>query len=189
MIPNYKRNYLIHFLNGVAFRQPQNLRKLLCHANLPSKPLRTRPQRQCFGLKTCNKPWPICSCIIPCKEVKSSQTGEKHKLNGEFILSKKLKNVWGRWIGDIFEKDAGLRISRQQISHILLMNKWMDGWIRIMILRKLVCEITFLSTRTFGKLALSFVCNMAGGIHCHKPTHAWKPTLLARQPILQAGGR
>ena len=67
----------------VAFRQPENLKKMLCKAKLPSK-VRFKPKRDKFGIKKCNKPCVICDYIKPSKEFMSSHTREKFKINGEF---------------------------------------------------------------------------------------------------------
>ena len=67
----------------VAFRQPANLRKILCHAKLPPKP-RLHPKRKQLGIKKCNKPCIICDYVFPSKEFPSTHKGEKFKMNGEF---------------------------------------------------------------------------------------------------------
>ena len=67
----------------VAFKQPANLRKILCHAKLPPKP-RRHPKREQFGISKCNKPCIICDYVFPSKEFRSTHTGEKFKINGEF---------------------------------------------------------------------------------------------------------
>ena len=70
----------------VAFKQPPNLQKILCHAKLPpaTASLRDHPKRDKFGLKKCNRPCPIDIHVIPSKSVTSTHTGEKHMLTGEF---------------------------------------------------------------------------------------------------------
>ena len=69
----------------VAFKQPQNLQKMLCHAKLPPrKKGREHPQRNLWGMKKCGKPCPIDIHVLPSKKVKSSQTGESFVIKGNF---------------------------------------------------------------------------------------------------------
>ena len=71
----------------VAFRQPQNLRSMLCHAKIPAKvkaTVKKCPAKKDFGMKKCNRPCPIDIHVWPAKSVISTQTGEKHTINGEF---------------------------------------------------------------------------------------------------------
>ena len=69
----------------VAFKQPKNLKSILCHAKIPTQSsLRTHPKRDKFGMKKCNRPCPIDNHVLPAKSVKSSHTGETHTINGEF---------------------------------------------------------------------------------------------------------
>jgi hypothetical protein len=53
----------------VVFKQPSNLKKVLCHAKLPSQ---LTPKRQLTGMRNA----PTCSYIHHSKEVKSSITKE-----------------------------------------------------------------------------------------------------------------
>ena len=69
----------------VAFKQPQNFQKMLCHAKLPHKKTgREHPKRDLWGMKKCNKPCPIDIHVLPSKTVKSSQTGKKFVIKGNF---------------------------------------------------------------------------------------------------------
>ena len=69
----------------VAFKQPQNLQKMLCHAKLPPKKTgREHPARAMWGMKKCTKPCPIDIHVLPSKKVKSSQTGETFVIKGNF---------------------------------------------------------------------------------------------------------
>jgi hypothetical protein len=59
----------------VAFKQPSNLKKMLCHGKLPAQ---LTPKRQLTGMKKCNQDGcPTCPYILHSKEVKSSIT-KKH---------------------------------------------------------------------------------------------------------------
>ena len=74
----------------VAFKQPANLRKLLCHAKLPPMTkLRTHPERTILGMRKCGKPCPIDIHVWPSKKVTSTLTGETHTIQGETIASQK----------------------------------------------------------------------------------------------------
>ena len=69
----------------VAFKQPANLRKLLCHAKLPPKTkLRTHPGRVIPGMRKCGKPCPIDIHVWPSKKVTSTLTGETHIIQSEY---------------------------------------------------------------------------------------------------------
>ena len=65
----------------VAFKQPPNLKNMLCKAKLSV--YRGRKQRVIPGIHSCTK-CPMCIHIDPIKEYKSNQTKEKFKLKGEF---------------------------------------------------------------------------------------------------------
>ena len=65
----------------VAFKQPPNLKNMLCKAKLPVN--RGRPQRIIPGMKECKK-CPMCIHVDETKVYKSTQTKQTFKLKGEF---------------------------------------------------------------------------------------------------------
>lgn len=66
----------------VAFKQPPNLKKMLCHAKLPQN---STSKRQLTGMKKCHQDGcPTCPYILHSKEVQSSITKEKILLKGLF---------------------------------------------------------------------------------------------------------
>ena len=67
----------------VAYKQPPNVRKILCRAKLTSK-LKTRPDQTILGMKKCGKPCIICDYVSESKEIMSTKTRAKFKINGEF---------------------------------------------------------------------------------------------------------
>ena len=67
----------------VAYKQPPNIRKILCRAKLPPK-AKFKPDRKILGMKKCGKPCIICDYVYESKEIRSTKTREKFKINGEF---------------------------------------------------------------------------------------------------------
>jgi hypothetical protein len=66
----------------VAFKQPSNLKKILCHAKLPAQ---LTSKRQLTGMKKCYQDGcPTCPYIHHSKEVKSSITKETFLIKGQF---------------------------------------------------------------------------------------------------------
>ena len=70
----------------IAFKQPPNLRNILCHAKLPPKRQNIRKQT---GIKPCNRPCNLCPYILPSKTFCSSQTKEKFEMKGTFNCNTK----------------------------------------------------------------------------------------------------
>jgi hypothetical protein len=56
----------------VAYKQPPNIRRILCHAKVPTE--HKREARKLIGIKPCNSPCMICPCVKLSKEIESSQT-------------------------------------------------------------------------------------------------------------------
>ena len=69
-----------------AFKQPQNLRSMLCRAKLPTQ---QQAKRKLKGIKPCNEPCNLCPYIKTSKEFVSSQTKEKHNINDAFNCNTK----------------------------------------------------------------------------------------------------
>jgi hypothetical protein len=69
----------------VAYKQPQNLKKMLCCAKLPAE--KTRTTRQLIGVKPCNTPCSICPYIHLSKEINSSVTKQKFLMTGQYNCS------------------------------------------------------------------------------------------------------
>jgi hypothetical protein len=65
----------------VAFRQPPNLKSLLCRAKLPSN---QKQKRIILGMKPCRNPCNTCPYVSTTKVAKSSQTKEVINLKGSF---------------------------------------------------------------------------------------------------------
>jgi desmoglein 4 len=65
----------------VAYRQPPNLKSVLCRAKLPKG---GNTKRKLVGLKRCYKPCEICPYILNSKEFYSTHTNEKFLLKGSF---------------------------------------------------------------------------------------------------------
>jgi hypothetical protein len=59
----------------IAYKQPPNLKQMLCRAKLPAE--RTRQKRQLIGVKPCNTPCSICPYVNLSKEIESSVTKQK----------------------------------------------------------------------------------------------------------------
>jgi hypothetical protein len=70
----------------LGFKQPQNLRNLLCHAKLPRE---KTTRRKLVGIKPCNEPCNLCPYINASKEFSSSQTKEKFQMTDAFNCSSK----------------------------------------------------------------------------------------------------
>jgi hypothetical protein len=62
----------------VAYKQPPNLKSLLCRAKLPSN---KHPKRRLTGIQACNKPCNVCPNICKTKTFTSNQTQHTNKLN------------------------------------------------------------------------------------------------------------
>jgi hypothetical protein len=71
----------------VAYKQPPNLKRMLCHAKVPTE--QKRDARKLIGIKPCNTPCIICPYVKLSKEFESSQTKQKFLMNGQFICSTK----------------------------------------------------------------------------------------------------
>ena len=65
----------------VAFRQPPNLKSMLCRAKLPSD---KKQKRILPGMKPCQNPCNTCPYVLSTSDAKSSQTKEIVKLTGSF---------------------------------------------------------------------------------------------------------
>ena len=65
----------------VAFRQPKNLKGLLCRAKLPTE---KKQKRIVLGMKPCHNPCNTCPYVSTTKVVRSSQTKEVIDLKGSF---------------------------------------------------------------------------------------------------------
>jgi hypothetical protein len=68
----------------VAFKQPDNLKRMLCHAKVPNN---SRTTRKLLGMQACNKPCSVCPYIKTTKEVMSLKTKERLPLNGLFTCT------------------------------------------------------------------------------------------------------
>ena len=66
----------------VAFRQPPNLKSMLCRAKLPVG-RQTRGSRTIVGMKKCRQ-CPMCIHVDNKKEFRSTNTRTTYKLKGEF---------------------------------------------------------------------------------------------------------
>ena len=69
----------------VAYRQPQNIKQILCKSSLIAIKSKVRFKRGTHydapGWKNCKKPCPICPMTLQaCKEIKSENTGYTHKI-------------------------------------------------------------------------------------------------------------
>ncbi len=65
----------------VAYKQPPNLKNILCRARLPKG---RNTKRIVPGLKRCFKPCDSCPYVITSKEFYSTQTNEKFQITGSF---------------------------------------------------------------------------------------------------------
>ena len=70
----------------LAFKQPQNLRKMLCRAKLPTQ---NQAKRKLKGVKPCNQPCTLCPYINTSKEFTSSQSKEIFKINDLYTCNTK----------------------------------------------------------------------------------------------------
>ena len=69
----------------IAYKQPPNLRSVLCRALLPKN---THPKRKLTGMKSCNKPCNICPYIFKTNKITSNQDKKKtFDLNGLFTCA------------------------------------------------------------------------------------------------------
>jgi hypothetical protein len=65
----------------VAYRQPPNLRSVLCRARLPNQ---KNTKRNVLGVQRCYKPCKICPYILNSKEFFSTHTNEKFQIKGRY---------------------------------------------------------------------------------------------------------
>ena len=65
----------------VAYKQPPNLKSVLCRAKLPNG---KNTKRRILGMKRCLKPCEMCPYILNSKEFFSTQTNEKFDVKGSF---------------------------------------------------------------------------------------------------------
>ena len=65
----------------VAYKQPPNLKSVLCRAKLPKN---SHPKRRLLGMKPCSKPCNVCPYIKTTKTIYSNQTKQSYNLNGLF---------------------------------------------------------------------------------------------------------
>jgi hypothetical protein len=65
----------------VAYKQPPNLKSVLCRAKLPKS---KNTKRTLAGLKRCYKPCDSCPYVLSSKEFYSTQTNEKFPITGAF---------------------------------------------------------------------------------------------------------
>jgi hypothetical protein len=70
----------------LAFKQPPNLRKMLCRAKLPTQ---NQAKRKLKGVKPCNQPCNLCPYIKTSKEFSSSQSKEIFKINDLYTCNTK----------------------------------------------------------------------------------------------------
>ena len=68
----------------IAFKQPDNLKRMLCHAKVPKN---SHTKRKLLGMQACNKPCSVCPYIKTTKEVLSLKTKEKLPLKGLFTCT------------------------------------------------------------------------------------------------------
>ena len=71
----------------IAYKQPPNLKQMLCRAKLPAE--KTRQKRQLIGVKPCNTPCSICPYVNLSKEIESSVTKQKFQMKGQYNCSTK----------------------------------------------------------------------------------------------------
>ena len=70
----------------LAFKQPPNLRRMLCRAKLPTV---NQARRKLKGVKPCNEPCNLCPYINTSKNIISSQTKEKFEIKDLFTCNSK----------------------------------------------------------------------------------------------------
>jgi hypothetical protein len=68
----------------VAYKQPPNLKSVLCRAKLPKN---THPKRKLTGMKKCNKPCNVCPYILKTDTIISKHNKQTFKLNGLFTCA------------------------------------------------------------------------------------------------------
>jgi hypothetical protein len=68
----------------VAYKQPPNLKSVLCRAKLPQN---KHPKRRLFGMQPCNKPCNVCPYINKTKTFTSSHTKQTFELKGLFTCA------------------------------------------------------------------------------------------------------
>ena len=68
----------------VAYKQPPNLKSVLCRAQLPKN---THSKRKLTGMKKCNKPCNICPYTLTTNKITSNLTKENYDLNGLFTCA------------------------------------------------------------------------------------------------------
>ena len=68
----------------VAYKQPPNLRSVLCRAKLPEN---THPKRRLVGMRPCNKPCNVCPYVKTTKTFTSHHTKQTFDLHGFFTCA------------------------------------------------------------------------------------------------------
>ena len=76
-----KLSKIFHAPPMVSFKQPPNLKNVLCRAKLPTK---QNPKRKIVGMKKCNNPCNTCPYVLTSNTAKSSQTKETVDLRDTF---------------------------------------------------------------------------------------------------------
>ena len=70
----------------LAFKQPPNLRKMLCKAKLPTQ---NQAKRKLKGTKPCNEPCNVCPYVKTSNEFMSTKTKETFKMNDLYTCNTK----------------------------------------------------------------------------------------------------
>ena len=68
----------------VAYKQPPNLKSVLCRAKLPQN---THPKRKLIGMKKCNKPCNVCPYILKTDKITSKHNKQTFQMNGLFTCA------------------------------------------------------------------------------------------------------
>ena len=68
----------------VAYRQPPNLKSVLCRAKLP---VNTHPKRRLTGMQPCNKPCNVCPYVSKTKTFTSKHSKQTFNINGLFTCA------------------------------------------------------------------------------------------------------
>jgi hypothetical protein len=68
----------------VAYKQPPNLKSVLCRAKLPQN---KHPKRRLVGMQPCNKPCNVCPYITKTKSFTSNHTNKTFELKGLFTCT------------------------------------------------------------------------------------------------------
>jgi hypothetical protein len=68
----------------VAYRQPPNLKSVLCRAKLPQN---GHPKRRLAGMQPCNKPCNVCPYVRKTKSFTSSHSKQSFELKGLFTCA------------------------------------------------------------------------------------------------------